>query len=275
MRTLALIVFGCLSCFAQAQSLHVYGPGGPAPAMKEAAALYGREHGVAIQVNAGPTAQWEQQAAVDADVFFSGAENMMSGFIAQFPDIDPATVRPLYLRPSAILVRPGNPKHIRGVRDLGQPGLRLMVVDGAGQTGLWEDVAGRLGNIETVRSMRRNIAIFAPNSGAAKDAWQADRTIDAWLIWNIWQVANPELADVVPMEPQYRIYRDAGIALTRRGADKAEAARFAAFLESPAAAAIFRRWGWMTRPGDEAVVNATRHTRAPSSRRQASSPAAR
>lgn len=229
--------------------------------------MFRREHGVAVEVTAGPTAQWQRQATADADVFFSGSENMMSDFIAQFPDIDPATVRPLYLRPSAILVRPGNPEKIGGVKDLGRPGLRLVVVDGAGQTGLWEDVAGRLGDIDTVRAVRSNIALFAPNSGAARDAWQKDRTLDAWLIWNIWQVANPTLADVVPMEPEYRIHRDTGVALTRRGARSPHAARFAAFLESPAVAAIFARWGWLTRaagkPMGDPPANAGHGQRSP------------
>lgn len=43
----------------------------------------------------------------------------MTDFIGQQEDapagkIDVATVDPLYLRPAAILVRPGNPKRIRG-----------------------------------------------------------------------------------------------------------------------------------------------------------------
>lgn len=245
MRIFFSVLIGLVSLSVQAQDVRVYGPGGPAPAMKEAAALFERKHNVAVEVTAGPTAGWKEKATSDADIVFSGSENMMSDFIAQFPDIDPETVRPLYLRPSAILVRPGNPKGVSGVRDLGRPGLRLLVVHGAGQTGLWEDVAGRLGDINTVRSIRRNIALFAKNSGDAKAAWTEDASYDAWLIWNIWQVANPALADTVPMEPAYRIYRDTGVALTRRGLRNANAARFTAFLETPEAAAIFERWGWV------------------------------
>ena len=240
---LPLTLLGLLSWAVNAQELHIYGPGGPAPAMKGAAALFERKHDVVVKVTAGPAAQWKQQAMSNADVIFSGSENMMSDFVTQFPDIDPATVRPLYLRPSAILVRPGNPKKIQGVEDLGRTGLRVMVVHGAGQTGLWEDVAGRLGDIDTVRSIRRNIAMFASNSGEAKAAWEQDASFDAWLIWNIWQIANPALADVVPIEPAYRIYRDTGVALTRRGSRTPHAVRFAAFLESPEAAAFFSALG--------------------------------
>ena len=92
----------------------------------------------------------------------------MTDFLATFPDLYPATVRPLYLRPSAILVRPGNPKRIKGVGDLLTPGRRILVVQGSGQGGLWEDVSGRLGDIRSVRAMRANIVTFANNSGEAK-----------------------------------------------------------------------------------------------------------
>ena len=119
-----------------------------------------------------------------------------------------------------------------------------MVVNGAGQNGLWEDVAGRLGDIATVKAFRANVVRFAANSAEARQAWVDDRTIDAWLIWSIWQVANPTIAEQVQVEPEYRIYRDAGVALTIRGGAKPEARAFAAFLASAEGAAIFRRWGW-------------------------------
>jgi accessory colonization factor AcfC len=69
--------------------LHMYGPGGPLPAMKEAAAAFGRSHGVAVDVVAGPTPQWIDHAKADADLIFSGSEVMMSDFISAMPDIAP------------------------------------------------------------------------------------------------------------------------------------------------------------------------------------------
>lgn len=228
-----------------AEPLRVYGPGGPLPAMQEAAKEFGRSHSLDVQVTAGPTGKWLGQAKQDADVVFSGSETMMTDFIAAFEgQIDEKTVTPLYLRPSVILVRPGNPGGITGLRDLLKPGRRIMVVNGAGQNGLWEDVAGRLGEIAAVKAFRSNIVRFAGNSAEAKQAWTEDATIDAWLIWSIWQVANPTIAEQVAIEPEYRIFRDAGVALTMRGGAKPEARAFADFLASPAGAAIFRRWGW-------------------------------
>jgi accessory colonization factor AcfC len=240
-------VFGLVSLSAPlaAEPLHIYGPGGPLPAMQEAAAAFGRQHNIDVVVKAGPTAQWLDQAKANADLIFSGSEIMMSDFMTALPDIDPSSVQSLYLRPAAILVRPGNPGHIKGIADLFQPGHRILVVNGAGQQGLWEDVAGRLGDIRQLRAFRANIAKMAANSGQARQIWTDDKSIDAWLIWTIWQVANPTLADQVPVEAQYAIYRDVGCAMTRHGEARPEAREFEAFLASPAGAAIFAKWGWI------------------------------
>lgn len=231
-----------------AQDLNVYGPGGPAPAMKEAAEAFGKQRGIEVKVTAGPTPAWAEQARQNADVLFSGAENMMSGFAAALPGVfDLRDARTLYLRPSAILVRPGNPKGIQGFKDLLKPGIKVMAVSGAGQTGLWEDVAGRLGDIETVRAFRANLVLpEAGNSAQARSQWTEDKSIDAWLIWNIWQVSNPTLADVVAVEEPYRIYRDAGAVVTRHGKANPQAQAFVKFLASAEGRAIFKKWGWKT-----------------------------
>lgn len=245
--TLSAVAALSLATPANAEVLYVYGPGGPAPAMKEAAMVYRAQTGTEVVVVSGPTKEWIEKAKKDADILYSGAENMMTDFVKVMEGrIDEKTVDPLYLRVSNILVRPGNPKRIRGLRDLLRPGHRVVVVQGSGQAGLWEDMAGRTGDIAMVRSLRKNIVKYAASSAEAKDAWIADPTIDAWITWGIWEKANPTIADSVAVEPQLRIYRDAGTALTMRGKAKAESARFVNYLRSPAGAKIFAKWGWIT-----------------------------
>ena len=216
------------------------------PAMKEAAAAFGTAHGLTVEVTAGPTPTWIERAKADADVIFSGSETMMTDFIGALGDkIDPSTVRPLYLRAAAILVRPGNPAHITGIKDLMKPGHRVLVVNGAGQNGLWEDVVGRTGDIGAVRAFRSNVTTYAANSALARQAWTTDTSLDAWVIWTIWQVSNPTVADQVAIEPDYQVFRDTGVALTRKGTKSADAEAFAAYLASPEAARIFVKWGWI------------------------------
>jgi accessory colonization factor AcfC len=241
---LGLLVMVIAPVHAQ-EVIRAYGPGGPLPAMREAAEMFSKANGVTVEVTAGPTPQWLQKAKVDADIIFSGAEYMMTDFIkAMEGRIDESAVASLYLRPVAILVRPGNPKGIKGFEDLLAPGVKILVVQGAGQTGLWEDVAGRKGKIQTVRAFRKNIVVFAGNSAEAKKAWVDTKDLDAWLIWNIWQIANKDLADLVPIAEDYQVYRDAGIALTQHGKTKAAARQFVEFVQSSEGAKIFAKWGW-------------------------------
>jgi accessory colonization factor AcfC len=111
--------------------LHVYGPGGPLPPMKEAADAFGKEKHIRIVVTGGPEPKWLHDAQQNADLIFSGSEEMMSDFqVAMKGALDPTTITPLYLREAAILVRPGNPAHIKGLQDLMKPGHRILVVNG-------------------------------------------------------------------------------------------------------------------------------------------------
>ncbi|HWE42883.1 MAG TPA: substrate-binding domain-containing protein [Gemmatimonadaceae bacterium] len=74
-------------------------------------------------------------------------------------------------------------------------------------------------------------------------------TFDAWLIWNIWKLANPTLAEAVPVAERWRVYRDAGVALTMKGREREHAGQFVAFLESCEGARIFAKRGWKTERG--------------------------
>ncbi len=237
---------GTASALAAEEILHVYGPGGPYPAMAAAAAAaFGKEHGVQVQVEAGPIGKWRSQALEDADLLYSGSENMMTDYLQQLPGlVDEQSIYPAYLRPAVILVHPGNPLHIRNFQDLLRPGVTVMVVQGAGQTGLWEDIAGKNGDLESIRKLRANIVYFAPNSADALQRWTGSNPPDAWIIYNIWQIAHPKVAEIVPLGSRHILYRDMDISLTRKGEQNPVAKAFYQYLLSPQGAQIFARYGW-------------------------------
>lgn len=229
--------------------VRVFGPGGPGPAMIAAAAAFRAATGMTVEVTAGPTPGWAGRVTAEADIIFSGAEYMMDDFIAQFREaLEVGTRTTLYLRPVALLVRKGNPRRITGLRDLlSRPPseARVLATGGAGQAALWEDVAGRTGDLALLRAMRQRIVLVAPNTGAAQQEWRSKPdAYDVWLVWNHWQIAAPEHADLVEIEEPFRIWRSTGTVLTQRGAAREEVRRFAAFLASPEGARVFHSLGW-------------------------------
>jgi len=244
-----LALFALTSGIASAQEiLRVFGAEGPEPAIREAAIAFGGNT-VKVEVVTGPPDEWLDRAAEEADVVFASAGFMMAQF-AKREDLGivESTVTPLYVRPSAVLVRPGNPKHILDFPDLLRPGLRIMVVSGSGQTGLWEDMAGKQGDIQMIRDFRKNIAVFAANSTEAVKLWGERQDIDAYVTWNIWHIPLRDRATLVEVSDDYKIYRQCLVALTERGQAKPAAGQFIEFLLSPEGAQIFESWSWTTVP---------------------------
>ncbi len=225
--------------------LRVYGPSSLEPALQEAATAFEQQNKVGVEVTAGPEETWLDRAAADADLIYASADFMMNSLIKQERlGLDPDSVTPLYLRPSAILVRPGNPKHVTDFPDLLQPGMRVMVVSGSGQVGLWEDMAGGLGDVRAIRTLRKNIVFVASNSDEALQTWKTQADIDAWITWNIWHAPLRSQAALVHVSQPYRIHRQCSIALTNRGKQRPAAMQFVDFLISPEGTAIFESWGW-------------------------------
>lgn len=240
-------VFFALFCSSSTvfADINVYGPGGPAPAMKAAAEAFSRSSGVKVTVVSGPAEKWKDKAKGDADLIYSGSEAMMTDFESVFREqIIPGSVLPLYLRPAVILVRKGNPLKIKGIRDLTKKNVRILVTHGAGQTGMWEDISGRTGKIEIIEGIRDNIKLFASNTGMAKQAWMNNPDFDAWIVFNTWGNNDNKTGEIVEFEPEYRIYRDMGIAFTHAGERKSEAEKFVDFLKSAKGEEIFRSMGW-------------------------------
>jgi len=227
---------------ARAQTLHVYGPGGPAEPMKECAAIFAQRTGTAVEVTAGPEPQWLEKALQDADVLFGGAEYMLTQTALAHPGfLDEASRVSLYAREAAVLVRPGNPKHIRRLADLARPGVRLLDVNGAGQLGMPEDMAR---TTELVAGLQRNVRQSVKSSAEAVALWQKQpQDFDAWITYASWQPRLPGSA-LVRLPRAQRVSRGTPVALAARTQQAATGRRFVAFLQSAEGHAIFRKWGW-------------------------------
>jgi accessory colonization factor AcfC len=222
--------------------LRVYGPGGPLAPMQECGKLYAKARGVAVRVDGGPEQRWWETAEREADVIFESAEYMLSDFMRRHPGfLDPSTRTSLFDRPAAILVRKGNPKAVRGLEDLARPGMRLLDVGGAGQLGLWEDLAGRKGLIPAVA---RNIAATFANTQEAISAWRSDPTLDAWVAFESWHHSLRAETDVVRLPEADQLLRGTPAAVAQRSEQRRLALDFLFFARGEECHAVFRRAGW-------------------------------
>lgn len=226
----------------KAPILMVYGPGGPLGPMKELAERFSRKRDMQVHVVAGPEAKWIAQAATDADVIFGGAEYMLTKFTHDHPElVDERTRTELYPRAAGILVRKGNPKNITSLEDLARDGVHILDVNGAGQLGLWEDLAGRKGLIPGIQD---NIAVSVSNSADGIEQWKTNRQLDAWITYESWHYRLRDLTDLVQLQEGDRVYRGTPIAISKISDNQEAARQFIAYLKSDDGHAVFRKWGW-------------------------------
>ena len=238
----AAFLLSSMQCLAAEQSLKVYGPGGPQGPVQECAEKFGEQRRVKVEVIAGPEKKWIGQAQREADVFFGGAEYMLTQFIEKHPDlVDTKSRSELYSRPAGILVRKGNPKKIAALADLAREGVRLVDVNGSGQLGLCEDLAGRENFINAIQ---QNIAVTVPTSADAIEKWKAMPQLDAWITFKSWHYRLKDETDLVRLPESQRLYRGTPIAIARSLKDPQLAQEFIEFLKTDASHEVFRKWGW-------------------------------
>lgn len=227
--------------------IRLYGACGPQNALREVADAWERRNDLKVKIICGPEPSWSKQAQLDADIIWGTSEQSMTAFLQSFPSFSSKDVEPVYLRPAIIAVKAGNPRRIQRFEDLLQPGIRIVVTEGSGiantsGTGIWEDIAGRLGKLEDVKRFRRNIVAFSTGSGASFKAFK-ELDADAWITWPEWVVDNPKVLQAIPIASNRSIWRDMNMAVSST-ADP-QAALFLQFLISDEAQKLMRKAGYV------------------------------
>ncbi len=221
-----------LQAEVMAAPLIVYGPGGPYPAVRECAALFGAKSGLVVEVRAGEPAEQAEQAAKDGDVYYTGAEYMMDDFLRDYPGVlDAAAVIHPAARRLGIIVRQGNPKGLRALEDLATPGVRILDV--------------RLENMDGLRAAANaNVTVRVTTGRQGLAAWKEAKDLDAWLTYRTWavQLALGE-GEFLPIDGPGGLRRIP--ATVMRNAPHPEQARaFLGFLETDEARAVFLKNGY-------------------------------
>ncbi|MBR6771692.1 MAG: substrate-binding domain-containing protein [Lachnospiraceae bacterium] len=222
--------------------LNVYGPGGPKGPMEELALKFTEETGIKVNLVAGPQSNWIDSAKQNGDLIYGGSEYMLSELeVSHVGLIDGSTRTELYPRASGILVRKGNPENIQSLEDLAKEGIDIIDVNGAGQLGLWEDLAGRKGLIAEIES---NIALSVTSSAEAIEQWKADSKYDAWITYESWYYRLKDETDLIELPEEEKLYRGTPIAITKDSINKENAQKFIDYLKTESSHEVFKKWGW-------------------------------
>ena len=222
--------------------LMVFGMEGPLLPMRECVDLFSKAQKVSVQIVTGPGGTWIAQAKREGDLVYGNSETSFSALTSRNPRlIDPKSRTTLYLRAAGILVRPKNPKGIQSLADLARNGIKLMDLNGAGQQGMWEDMAGVEG---LIAGIRKNIAVTVETAEDAADRWKDMPELDAWVGFESWRDRLKDTTDLVQLPPEKRLYRATVIGIIADSPNRPLAQKFIEFLQTPEAHAVFQKCGW-------------------------------
>jgi molybdate transport system substrate-binding protein len=231
--------------------LRVFAGAASKPPAEEIALAYQKATGVEVELIFGGSGQVLAQLELTraGDIYFPGS----SDFMAKALDkglVRPETVRDVVYLVPAITVPKGNPKAIRGLRDLARPGLRVAIADPeAVCVGLYAVEILELALTPAERAaVRRNLATYTDSCERTATAVSL-RSVDAVLGWSVfdhWDAARLETVRL----PAAQVPRvgTIPIAVAVCSGQQAEARRFVDYVAGPEGRRVFARHGYFTTP---------------------------
>ncbi len=216
------------------------------PAMEEAAQVFEQKTGIRVYLNfsGSGTMLAQMKLSRSGDLYIPGSPDYMA-MAEQSGVVEPESVRIIsYLIP-AILVPPGNPRNIRTLSDLAQPGIKVGIANPeAVSIGLYTYEILEYNNL--LSEVGKNIVTYG-ESYARIVSLVVLKRVDAIIGWRVSSQWQPDTIAVVYLEPEQipRLsYITGAIAMFTE--DRASSQKLLDFLVSPEGQAIFSKWGYVT-----------------------------
>lgn len=201
------------------------------------------------QVNAGALRLGNMVITAQPDVLLVGPRGMRSlhqlGKVAAWHEYASNSL--------AILVRAGNPLHIRSLVDLGRAGVRV-VMPNPRWDGVAEQVEGayaKAGGVQLVRTIMGSkvtagTTILTRIHHRETPLYLLDGRADAGPVWRTEALYQARIAALqfVPVREQDNVYAQYDAAVVRGAPHASAAADFVAFMQSPQARAILASYGF-------------------------------
>ena len=249
---LLLTVVSCYSTSAHCEeSLLVFAGAASKPPTEEAAMAFEKKTGVKVDLVFGGSGFVLSQMllAKKGDIYFPGSSDFME-IAKKKGAVIAETERKVVFLVQAINVQKGNPKGIRGLRDLTRPGLRVAIANPEGVcVGLYavETIEKEFSAAEKA-AFRKNLVNYTESCEKTATAVSL-KTVDAVIGWSVFQHWDPARIETIPLKKN-EISRVGyiPIAISHYSKNKARSRQFIDFLLSEEGKAIYRKYHYFMSP---------------------------
>ncbi len=213
------------------------------PAMNELGALFTKKTGVKVEYN------YKGSGCLLPDALMSRKGDVYVPGELYFMDqaVDRKIVKPKYqiaaTMTTVLVVQAGNPKRIKGLKDVAKPGVRLglgdpkvvaigrAAVECFKKAGVWERA-------------QKNLALAGQNVSEVGNAVKM-KHLDAAIIWDATaSLYNSREVQVIPLPKDQKVCSPVPIGVCTFSAHPKEAQQYANFLASPEATKVFLKHGF-------------------------------
>lgn len=233
------------------EKLLVFAGAASKPPTEEAARAFEKKTGTKLELVFGGSGFVLSQMILgkQGDVYFPGSSDFME-LAKKKGAVFPETERNVVYLVQAINVQKGNPKKIRTLRDLAQPGLRVAIANPEG-------VCVGLYAVETIEkhftaaekaAFRKNLVNYTESCEKTATAISL-KAVDAVIGWSVFEHWDPLRIETIPLKKSEisRIgYIPAAVSTFTK--NKALARQFIVFLLSPEGQAIYRKHHYFMSP---------------------------
>jgi molybdate transport system substrate-binding protein len=240
--SLPITAAGCAG--EEAKSITAFCGSASQPALEEAAQVFEQETGIKVFLNFSGSGTMLSQMKISAsgDLYIPGSPDYMA-MAEEDGVVESDTVVIISYLVPAILVQAGNPRNIRGLADLGKPGVEVGIGNPeAVCVGLYAvEILEYNGLLEQVKP---NIVTHA-ESCSKTATLVALKSVDAIIGWRVFSEWHDTI-DVVYLEPEQvpRLSYIPG-AISSYVEDRESAAEFLEFLTSARGQDIFKKHGYL------------------------------
>ncbi len=251
LRTFIIVsVLFLFSCTEKKQDkLLIFAGSASQPATEEIVSLFEKETGIKTEIIFGSSGQVLSQMKINkqGDIYFPGSSDYMKK-AENDSIIFPKTEKKVCYLVSAINVPKGNPKSIKSVKDLLEPGLKIALANPenvcVGSYAI--EIIENIFDDEEKEMFRNNLINYTGSCSKTATAISL-KSVDAVIGWRVFEYWDNESIETVKL-PASEIVRVAyiPIAISKFTKNKELAQQFIDFLISHKGRKIFRKHNYLT-----------------------------